>query len=88
MCQAAETPRTISSNSVQSDSSAHYLIKLHDNLASVNSQIAANLGLSGLGLAINGNVSLLAGFDATLGFGISSQYGFYVRQHGHGRRGL
>ena len=44
----------------------------------MNSQIAANLGLSGLGLAINGNVSLLAGFDATLGFGISSQYGFYV----------
>ncbi len=63
---------------VQTASSDHYLIKLHQSLLAVSAPVAANLGLSGLGLSINGNVSLDAGFDATLGFGVSQQYGFYV----------
>ena len=62
----------------QSSGDIHYDLKLHENLVSISAPIAANLGLSGLGLAINGNVSLNAGFDATLGFGLSQQSGFYV----------
>jgi Ca2+-binding RTX toxin-like protein len=63
---------------VQSGGSAHYEIQLHQALLAVSAPVAVNLGLSGLGLSINGNASLDAGFDATLGFGVSSQYGFYV----------
>jgi Ca2+-binding RTX toxin-like protein len=62
----------------QSNGADHYLLKLHENLASVNAPVAANLGLDGLGLKINGNVTLNAGFDAVLGFGISQANGFYV----------
>ncbi len=56
----------------------HFKIQLQKSLASVSTSIAANLGLSGLGLSVNGNASLNAGFNATLGFGLSTTNGFYV----------
>ncbi len=62
----------------QTSGSDHYLIKLHENLVAISTPLSVNLGLSGLGLQINGNLGLNAGFDATLGFGLSQQYGFYV----------
>ncbi len=63
---------------VQSNGSIHYLLQLHENLTAVSVPVAVNLGLSGLGLAVDGNLNFNAGFDATLGFGLSQQYGFYV----------
>jgi Ca2+-binding RTX toxin-like protein len=63
---------------VQTADGVHYNFKLHSSLFSVSAPIAANIGLDGLGLKVNGNVQLNAGFDATLGFGLSKQYGFYL----------
>jgi Ca2+-binding RTX toxin-like protein len=62
----------------QSTGYVHYLIKLHEGLTPVSVPLGVNLGLPGLGLAVNGNLTLNAGFDATLGFGLSEQYGFFV----------
>ena len=62
----------------QTTGNDHYEIQLQKSLASVSTSVAANLGLSGLGLSINGNASLNAGFKATLGFGLSTANGFYV----------
>jgi Ca2+-binding RTX toxin-like protein len=64
----------------QSNGSIHYLLKLHEDLGKFNTAVAANLGLDGLGLKVNGNVALNAGFDATLGFGLSQNNGFYLDQ--------
>jgi Ca2+-binding RTX toxin-like protein len=62
----------------QTATSDHFEIQLQKSLASVSTSIAANLGLSGLGLSVNGDASLNAGFAATLGFGLSTTNGFYV----------
>jgi Ca2+-binding RTX toxin-like protein len=62
----------------QSSGNIHYLLKLHQDLKALSTSAAIDLGLSGLGLSINGDASISAGFDATLGFGLSQQYGFYV----------
>jgi Ca2+-binding RTX toxin-like protein len=62
----------------QSSGAIHYLLKLHEGLTPMTVPLGVNLGLPGLGLAVNGNLTLNAGFDATLGFGLSQQYGFYV----------
>ena len=62
----------------QTTGNDHYEIQLQKSLASISTSIAANLGLSGLGLSVNGNASLNAGFNATLGFGLSTTNGFYV----------
>jgi Ca2+-binding RTX toxin-like protein len=57
---------------------AHYRPKLHADLFQVNTPIDIQLGLDGLGLQIDGNLCLKAGFDVDLGFGVSRQDGFYL----------
>ena len=79
----AATPRTTTA-SWCNPATDSLLIQLHENLVPISAPIAANLGLSGLGLAINGNVSLNAGFDATLGFGLTTALRLLRGQYRHG----
>jgi Ca2+-binding RTX toxin-like protein len=62
----------------QSSGAVHYYVQLHEGLTSLSIPLGVNLGLNGLGLNVNGSLNLNAGFDASLGFGLSQQYGFYV----------
>ncbi len=85
LVQLTTTGATPADNYVQlqqSSTNIHYLIKLHESLVAVSTPVAVNLGLSGLGLSINGNAGLQAGFDATLGFGLILQAGSNVGQSG------
>jgi Ca2+-binding RTX toxin-like protein len=60
------------------DGGYHYHLKLGSRLFQVNAPIGVNLGLDGLGLKIDGNVQLKAGFNIDLGFGVNKQDGFYL----------
>src|SRR5262249_35130827 len=56
----------------------HFDVELHKDLFKVDAPINVNLGLDGLGLKVDGGVTLNAPFDANVSFGVSKKDGFYL----------
>src|SRR5262249_12985760 len=56
----------------------HFDVELHKDLFKVDAPINVNLGLDGLGLKVDGGVTLNAPFDAHVSFGVSKKDGFYL----------
>lgn len=63
---------------LDSANQVEYVLKLGEDLATVSTPLAADIGLPNLGLKVNGNADTKIGYDFTLGFGLDKDKGFFL----------
>jgi Ca2+-binding RTX toxin-like protein len=55
-----------------------YVLKLGEDIATVSTPLATDIGLPNLGLKVSGNADTKIGYDFTIGFGLDATNGFFL----------